>query len=105
MQSPKLVLLVTEPGHEVIIGAWLSLTVTVKVQLATLPDGSVTVYLTVDTPLLNDPLASATPLRVVAPVMAKVTVVVPPLQPAGPNVGARPVTLAVHTPEIGRAHV
>ena len=67
MHTPVLVFFVAFAG-QVIDGACMSFTVTVKVQLTTLPDGSVTVYFTVETPVLNDPLASPAPLRVVAPV-------------------------------------
>ena len=56
------------PG-QLMVGSWLSLTVTVNEQLAVLPPGSVTVYCTVEVPFKNIPLASPDPLRVVAPVM------------------------------------
>lgn len=65
--TPGLVDRLVVPG-QVMIGAWLSLTVTVKVQLVVPPDGSVTIYFTLESPLLNTPFAEPDPLRVVAPV-------------------------------------
>jgi hypothetical protein len=49
---PELVLTVTLAGH-VIDGAWLSWTVTVKLQVAVLPDPSVTLNVFVVTPTGN----------------------------------------------------
>ena len=54
---------------QVMLGASLSLTVTVKLQLLLLPDGSVAFHVTVLTPLLNTLPASVVPVPVVAPVM------------------------------------
>ena len=57
----------TFAGH-VIIGISISLTVTVKEQLAELPLASLAIYLTVLTPELNEvPLASFIPFPVVVP--------------------------------------
>jgi hypothetical protein len=57
-------------GAQVIVGFWLSFTVTVKLHVALLPAASITFQVTVDTPLLNTtPARVLEPLPVVAPVI------------------------------------
>ena len=70
VQTPKSVFTVWFATHE-IVGDWLSVTVTLWIQVAVLPEPSSTVHVTVVTPLLNTtPAKEFEPEPVVAPLKA-----------------------------------